>query len=484
MDIYFSDVFSIDESLLEEYGALNISLLCDMPLFVDPFLLYASEKKEYNELHNSIIKYIKFLQEKAKDNLSEENIRRWYTFPEVKQNWLGYSQTGNAGQGLGIGFASMASKQILTAFAHSEHGKITETLHLEKLSLFDKGIGRDNISDFACNLIKQYLLEYTEKFATKYIDKSQCKTVSVEKVYFDYQTEAWRSKTFTLPYHNEDYVILTPKAILTKDETWINAKEIRTRFLDIVKSYPNDTTRNLINELYQKELKGLDTIKARNEASEKVIRQHPELIDYYIRLKEKEKELAKNNSINVILETEAFFVNNAKLLAAATQDYTPDKTRSSKEEARARVQFLKSFIEDKDGYRLFYHNGQAIQKEHNLQLLFKLCWYNSSWDVNAEVNNGRGPVDFKVSKGSGDSTLVEFKLASNTKLKQNLQFQVDTYQKANDTNNSVKVILYFSDKELEKVNKTLREIGSTGSEDIILIDARNNKTSASNVKSL
>ena len=57
----------------------------------------------------------------------------------------------------------------------------------------------------------------------------------------------------------------------------------------------------------------------------------------------------------------------------------------------------------------------------------------TEYDVNREVNNGRGPVDFKVSKGSKDTTLVEFKLASNTKLKKNLENQVEIYKKANCT---------------------------------------------------
>lgn len=482
MSIYFSDIFSIDESLIDEYGAMNITLFCDMPLFIDPFLLYASEKPEYKELHYGIIKYINFLREKAQGELSEENIRRWYTFPEVKQNWLGYSQNGNAGQGLGIRFGLMASNQILSAFPFSQKEKITETLHLEKLSLFGKGIGRDNISDFTCNLIKHYLLKFTEGFATKYLNNNQCKRVSVEKVCFDYETEAWLSKSFSLPYHNGDYVILTPKDLLTKDETWINAQEMKTRFLEIVKSYPNDTTRNIITDLYKRELKGLDSVKAKTDAFEKVLKLHPELMDYYIRLKEQEKELAKSNSLDVINETELFFVENAKKLAEALQEYISDKDRTSLEEARARVLYLKSFIEDKDGYRLFYHKGIAIQQEKNLQLLFKLCWFNSSWDVNAEVNNGRGSVDFKVSKGAYDSTLVEFKLASNSKLKQNLENQVEIYKKANNTNNSIKAILYFNEKEFEKLNKILDQIGLTGNENIITIDACNNKKSASNVK--
>ena len=74
--VYFSDIFNIEESILEEYGAMNISLLNDIPLFIDPFLLYASEKAEYNKLHESIIDYLCFLKEKASGNISKEKIKQ------------------------------------------------------------------------------------------------------------------------------------------------------------------------------------------------------------------------------------------------------------------------------------------------------------------------------------------------------------------------------------------------------------------------
>jgi hypothetical protein len=102
--------------------------------------------------------------------------------------------------------------------------------------------------------------------------------------------------------------------------------------------------------------------------------------------------------------------------------------------------------------------------------------------VNREVNNGRGAVDYKISKGAKDSTLVEFKLASNSKLRQNIENQVEVYKAANPGSRAIKVILYFTDEVLAKVNKVLNDLGLQGNNDIILIDARNNKVSASNVK--
>lgn len=53
--IYFSDFFDVDRDKIESYGAFNISLINDLPLFVDPFLLFNSENKTYQELHRKII---------------------------------------------------------------------------------------------------------------------------------------------------------------------------------------------------------------------------------------------------------------------------------------------------------------------------------------------------------------------------------------------------------------------------------------------
>ena len=63
--LHFSDFYRVEPEVLEAYGAFNISLVSDLPFFVDPFLLFNSENPVYQELHESIIKYVMFLQDKA-----------------------------------------------------------------------------------------------------------------------------------------------------------------------------------------------------------------------------------------------------------------------------------------------------------------------------------------------------------------------------------------------------------------------------------
>ena len=485
--VYFSEIFGIDESLLEEYGALNISLLNDLPLFVDPFLLYASEKPEYQELHKDIIKYLTFLRDKMIDgHISEEKINRWYRFPEVKQVWLGYSEKGNSGAGLGRKFGRSMSEAIVEVYRDLNNETITNTSHLEKLGLFKSGVGRDNISDFTCNLIKRYLLQYTQEFAINNLDVDQRKKINVGKVYFNYDLESWMPEVFELPYFNGDYIILTPIDILTKDENWINFSDMKASYFQIQQSIPNEELRDRINDIYNSQIprrkpKEEDYTRAINE----VVRLCPEFMDYYIRLKEEDKEGAKCSSQKIVSEASRVYISNIQLLIDKLLHngfYNIPIPKDSYDETVQRVLFFKDVIENQDGYKLLYADNKPIKREKDLQLLFKFTWFATIFDVNAEVNNGRGPVDYKVSFGNSDKTLVEFKLASNSKLKQNLQNQIKIYEDANRTKKSLKVIFYFKPDELFKIRRILKELKMENDENIILIDCTPNKSSASNVK--
>ena len=253
MKIYFSDFFEIKSSILEDFGAFNISLINDLPLFIDPFLLFGSKKPKYQELHKNILKYLIFLKTKAEYGINDfAEVKSWYLFPEVKQNWFGYSKVGNGGSGLGPKFGKAFSSTIHLVFDDLGKEQVTQTSHLEKAGLFEIGVGKDNISDFTTNLIKEYLLEYTQNFAQKYLDPKYLKKVNVDKVYFDYDLERWMPKEYQLPYLFGDFVLLTPRDLLTKDDNWINSNDLRGNFTIICNSIPNDQLRHEIFNYFKK----------------------------------------------------------------------------------------------------------------------------------------------------------------------------------------------------------------------------------------
>jgi hypothetical protein len=481
--IYFTDFFEVPPEVLEEYGAFNISLINDLPLFIDPFLLFNSEKEEYQRLHEQIIQYVRFLRDKSvAGGIDEGLLKSWFMFSEVKQNWLGFSESGNAGSGLGPEFARALYRNLNEFFTDFGQESVTEGSHLEKLTLIETGVGRDNVSDFTTNLIKRYLLDYTQAFAQQHIRPEFRRCVAVEKVQFNYTTQVWESRSFDLPWDGEDYVLLTPKDILTKDENWINRKGLIQRYDDIVESVFDDQLRAQINNYFSSILPEDYSPKEEQKARGNVIRRFPELIEYYIRYKEERGEEAEAYSDMKVAESERLYINQVRNfvghLLASTNFYA--QAGNTHEEARRRVMFLKDVIENKGGHRLFYADGKPIRREKDLHLLFRLTWFASPSDVSSEVNDGRGPVDFKISRGSIDKSLVEFKLASNTQLQRNLENQVEIYKAASDTANALKVILFFNQEQQAKVSGILRQLNLEKSEDIILIDGcADNKPSGS-----
>lgn len=488
LNIYFSDFFDVDENIIESYGAVNISLINDMPLFVDPFLLFNSEKEEYRKIHQNIISYLLFLQEQAEKYPSPPKgmLSAWYNFPEVKQTWLGFSLEGNSGKGLGISFARNLHKGLQTIFKDFGKETITKSSHLEKLCLISPLVGRDKISDFTTNFIKKYLLNYTETFASLYLKPEQCQKFVIPKVEFNIETHTWKNGEYFLPCFEGDYVLLTPRNLLTRDDTFINRTDMIRNLQNIAPSIKDATLRFALNQyltdVLPRKKKEMSKIEKAHAAT-LLVREHPELIDHYIKYKEVNEEQATSISKQVVQEVKQLFNCQLQELVSLLNSKTDfyKSVGNSYDEAYRRVMYLKNVIEDMDGYRLFYLNGKPICKESDLQIMYRLVWYATEYDVNREVNNGRGPVDFKVSNGSKDSTLVEFKLASNTKLKKNLKNQVEIYKKANSTNRAIKVILYFTEEEYTKVNDILNELNLQNCDDIVLINAINNKTSASNV---
>lgn len=487
MATYFADHFGIEPDLLEKHGAFNVSLITDLPLFIDPFLLFNSKKPEYRSLHDEMIRYLVFLKNKAVGGVvNPALLRAWYCFPEVKQNWLGFSQVGNRGSGLGMDFAAALHDNLHHIFADFGSERITKGSHLEKVCLIRDGVGRDNISDFTTNLIKEFLCAYTEKFALSHLTDTQRRRIAINGVRFNYENERWVTDRYTLPWVNGDYVLLTPKDILTRDEDWINRPDMIRNFEEIPTAIPDAQLRAQISNYFERAIPRYrdrePTEKDKAEAARRTILQFPKLIDYYIRHKENRGGQAESVSTAKVYYSEQLFIRQIRQLQTSLKRESGfyETTGATYEEAHARIAYLKDVIENKGGHRIFYSGDKPIEREADLHVLYRLVWFGSPSDVSTEVNDGRGPADSKISRGATDKTIVEMKLAKNTHLKKNLEKQAEIYQKASDSGHAIKVIIYFSIEEYERVTGILSELNLLGYRDIVLIDARkDNKPSGS-----
>jgi len=397
-------------------------------------LIFNSEKKEYKKLHEKIIRYFHFLAKKAQHSLSDAEIEALFCFHEIPQNWLGYSLSGNKGSALAKDFGNFLYKHIGFVL---ENNNISSSYHAEKIMLLYSGSGRDKISDMTVNLIKEYLLEYTQIFALKYIDKKYVKKIYVDKAGFNYKTESFVNKEYELPYiingkGKGEYVLLTPKDILREDEPSINQKDFFNSIDRIRGSIDNDVlrfhvenyiTKAVIEYEEQQKIKGRkpkdnQIHKIELRAFEDLTKEYPELYDYYVRLREADTDeiqleymLEVNNQLTKLLKNAKNLINSF-----IVNGYEFNEALSAHDEAVNRIKYFKHIIEDCDAYRNFYVKGKRVALEADLQRMFKLVWYGTSYKADFEVNNGRGPSDAIVSRGQKNQCIIEFKLASNSQL--------------------------------------------------------------------
>ena len=498
---YFSDYFQISRETLKSYGAININLVADIPLFIDPFLLFKSENDKYQGLHTEIIRYLTYLKDCASEEREGKELdsflKSYFVFPEVKECWLGYSENGNEGAGLNIKFARQLYDGMNKIITNVGEEKICKTFHLEKVCLISDNVSVDKISDFTANLIKSFLLDYTERFAKQYIDKSFCQYVKVDNAYFDYQLQSFIPKQYFLPIYKNgeqtEYVLLTPCDIVRKDVNYINKTDLYENFDNVLQIAPetlktrlqNYLTKELYNDEKQKVTKQ-DKAKCINE----LIRLNPIILDYYLKYKEDncdkvlfEAQCERAEIIDVLVES----VLQLQGFLSECSFYKKYNFDSLDESVDA-VKYLKHAIEQNGVYTCFYDaNGNAIYHEENLNHMFRLCFRNSHFKYNEQTNNGPGPCDSQVSYGSHDTAIVEFKLATNNNLKNNLLLQTEAYAEADNTNKKVKVIMFYTQKEKTRVMKILKEIDFIKYLDktIFLIDCdKSNKISASKRKAV
>lgn len=482
MELYFSDYFDVDPAALDAYGAFDISVVSDLPLFVDPFLLFNSADPGLQALHDAIIEYLCFLRDRSGGALDEGTMRSLYCFAEVKQNWLGFTRLGNGGAGLGPTFARALHAALGGILNNFGRETVTQGSHLEKVTLVGAGVGQDNISDLTVNLIKGWLCEYTQTFARQHLDPTLRREVAVTRAFFNYATETWATRAFDLPFKDDDFVLLTPSAILTRHETWISHSGMVRNIQYLPEAVSDAEQRAKVSAYLYRRLGDDPTAEQKAAAAQATIEAFPELIDLYVRRQEDNGDRARSISAERVADTRQVLV---EMVRAASAGLEPtgfhDRPWRSFDECLARAKLFKHWIEDQDGYRVFNpRDGRRPSNEEELQLVFMLLWAQSEFDANREPNNGRGPVDFKISMGSGDKALIEFKLASNTQLKRNLERQLEIYERANRTRSSVTVIVCFTEAHQRKVAKVLEDLGLGSGPSLVVINARNDdKPSAS-----
>ena len=465
-----ADYFNIDPALFEKNGIVNPPLKQDAPLFIDPCLLKNSKFNEFNT--NAVATYQSFFESIVRDvknaQILKDNdkakvydkIAKRFVCKEQKGLCLGYSRFSNRGRGIG-------KEKALQIFNAAER---LITLGSENPNLFsllcvlEDNIGADLISDMTAHIIKHSLYSFTQSIAKEL--KIPTKMGRLGNV------------SYMLPIHPIEKVplLLPPYDIIS---TLPELSDI-DRFFDGFCSWDcsNDAIKIRVNSYISNIFKEADELKLNTSDIKRELRDYvyttPEAvatISTYI---------SNISGTPYSKEKDELGIKIPTLIRSYVkqEDITIAEKDSEKAIDLLMQYFAKKISNDTEIKRnLLYDLNNTPKNEAAWQSIFNvyadMFLETNNLDLTAEAKTGRGPVDFKISRGSKERYLVEMKLSTNKKYKQGLTKQLKAY---NDATNNVKKAYYiyidFGDND-NKCNELIKiKNESKANIDIVFIDGR------------
>lgn len=142
----------------------------DTKLFIDPFLIFCTNRDDFRGAHEKIISFFNRAFELGarsagvRTSIQYRKLINLLMFPEAPELCLGYTTVGTAGSGSGRGFSQVIASGILESISVG----IVQVEHFEEIGLLHEGIGCDRISDICANLLKEELVTYTQQVCQRY----------------------------------------------------------------------------------------------------------------------------------------------------------------------------------------------------------------------------------------------------------------------------------------------------------------------------
>jgi hypothetical protein len=128
----------------------------DIPLYVDPFLLWRSPSQQDQTLHTGLVNSFNYQNWLYRKGRESEAIQNLVSASECDEVGLGVSAMRK-----GKRFGEGTAREILDVFRRvPEYGQHGFT-HFEEIQLYVDGISRDRVSDIACTFLKSFLIDYT-----------------------------------------------------------------------------------------------------------------------------------------------------------------------------------------------------------------------------------------------------------------------------------------------------------------------------------
>jgi hypothetical protein len=150
-----TDHFGVHKAQIELEFAIPL-LTEDVPLYVDPFLLWKSPSFQDKALHNAILNGFNHVGWLARSGKRAEALTQLVVGSECEEVGLGVSAKRK-----GSRIGKEQAGQILSLFEKVPQYSKRGFIHFEEIQFFVSGISKDRISDFACSFMKSFLIDFT-----------------------------------------------------------------------------------------------------------------------------------------------------------------------------------------------------------------------------------------------------------------------------------------------------------------------------------
>ncbi len=459
-----SDYLQVGEAL-ENVGVFDPVLDKDNAFFINIQRLKETTTPEfkgsYERINDFFRKIIKLLDRAKQKNVKDTYFRAAldiFKFSEVNGICLGFGEKAP-----GSGFGPKISKMVLETAYDIVKAGIDDPEFFQLLPLFQDNVGPDRLSDMIATLILPDIQTYTER-----VNQQLGITIN------NYPDKLFNNGLLCNPVKGYE-VLLLPTEILHKLPVAKSWEEIDSVIVE------NNTIRAMMNNEVAEQWTQWAATDRKYYLREKIFKDSEkckQVIEAY-----REEKLDAYNPEEQIDYFLAKLWQRIEKSGISWLSRYKDREIDSKTASIEILNLFKNWVEYNRGWEVILSAGtqkreKIVQRVIHLSGIAYIQANNLS--LSCEADEGRGPVDFKISRGQ-DITVIEVKLSSNSQYMHGYDTQVEEYAKAEQTDNMVYVLVDVGNpvkvkKLLDRYNRDIDEGRKVP--EVIMIDSTS-KESAS-----
>lgn len=418
--VFISDFLELDNKL-DELGVFDALIDRDSHFFINVLRLKQAQTPEfagsYERINDFFGKIMILLQNsnQKNDKLYRNALER-FQFSEVNGINLGFSESS-----MGAGLGKVLSKQVISdAYDIVKTGSDQPEI-FQLVGLFEENVGADRLSDMIATIILPDILAYTKRINVEL-------GINPE----NYPDVEFLNDVVINPYKKCELLYL-PEEILHElpiARCWNDIDRVIAE---------NRVIREEVNEVIGNKWRKLASSEKKSYLKEYIFKDSERCAHVIEGYKNEEiGRFSPTSDIEYFIAT--IFKQMKRSGVFNFLEHSDHLGIGSWEISLKVLDIFKFWVEDNKGWDIIL-SAPSAKREKTVQGLIQLSGLkyceDNNFDFTFEPNEGPGPADIKISRGSKDKTIIEVKLNTNPDYLHGYEEQIETYVKAEKTNKCI-----------------------------------------------